>query len=202
MIDEQFGQSLFSLRSLFRDEQKRVLDILLKSTNADLEELNLQAFERTAPLMRFLMDLGLALPSLFKHLADAAINSQLKHALAVPELHAEVIKTLLESAQFWHIDLDKEGLAFVLGGTIESLARESHEKPGDLSSLRRLKAAVALAKQMPFRVNFYKTQNSYYDTLKHRHPELKASAEKSGGDARSWVEEFKELGSMLSVKVD
>lgn len=202
MIDEQFGKSVFSLRSLFRDEQRRVLDILLKNTNADLEELNLQAFERTAPLMHFLMDLGLALPPLFKHLADAALNSQLRHALEKTELDPEKIRDLLHQGGFWQVDLDKEGLAFVLGRTIQKLAAESHDRPGELGALREFKAAVKLALTMPFAVNFYKTQNSFYDTLKHKYPELKDSARNGSEDAEAWVNEFRELGSMLSIKVE
>ena len=201
LIDEEFGQSVFSLRSLFRDEQRRVLDIMLKTTNADLEELNQQAFERTAPLMRFLMYLGLALPTLFKNIADAAINSRLRHAFEQKQLNPEKIMDLLETAKFWHVDLDKEGLAFVLGKTIEDLAKESHDRPGDLNSLRDLASAVALALRLPFTVSFYKTQNSYYDILKHKYAELKSAAETDGGDAKVWVDEFKELGAMLSVKV-
>ena len=130
LIDEQFGKSVFSLRSLFRDEQRRVLDTLLKTTNVDLEELNRQAFERTAPLMRFLMDLGLALPPLFKNLADAAINNQLRHEFENKELHPEAIMNLLETAKFWHVNLDKEGLAFALGRQSKIWPGSSMRNPG------------------------------------------------------------------------
>lgn len=201
LIDENFGKSVFSLRSLFRDEQRRVLDVLLKTTNSDLEELNRQAFERTAPLMRFLMDLGLSLPPLFRNTANGVINAQLRHALDETDLQQEKIMDLLNTATFWQVDLDKEGLAFVLGKTIEKLAKASHDQPGDLQSLRELRLAVDLAKKMPFPTNFYKTQNSYYDTLKHAYPDLAEMATRDE-ETNTWVVEFRDLGSMLSVKVE
>ena len=60
---------------------------------------------------------------------------------------------------------------------------------------------MKLARNLPLIVNFYKTQNSYYDTLKRHYPGLKAAAENNEEDAKTWVSEFEELGPMLSVKV-
>lgn len=202
LIDDFFGHSVFSLRSLFRDEQRQVLDVLLKATTTDLEELNRQAFERTAPLMRFLMHLGLALPPLFKNIADTVINSELRRAFESRELNPETVMNLLETATFWRIDLDREGLSFVLRQTIQEIAGESHKHPGEIASLKRLSDAVRLTSKLPFVINFYRTQNIYYDMLMHKYPSLKTLAETGDAGARAWVEEFRTLGAMLSVKVE
>jgi alpha-amylase/alpha-mannosidase (GH57 family) len=201
-IDEYFGESQFSLRSLFRDEQRRALDIILKNTNADLEELNRQSFERTAPLMQFLMHLGLALPPLFKNIANAVINCQLRRAFETTELNDATIADLLETAKFWSIDLDKEGLAYTLRETIERLAQQSHAQPGNPAALKKLSDAVRMTPKLPFIINFYKIQNSYYDAFIHRYPGIKKAAEKGDQSAKTWVETFKELGAMLSIKVE
>lgn len=202
LIDKYFGKSLFSLRSLFKDEQRRVLEIILKATNADLEELNRQSFERTAPLMKFLMYLGLQLPPLFKGIANAVINSQLRRAFDTTELNEELISELLESARFWHIDLDSEGLAFTLRTSIEKIAREAHDRPGDLPLLRKLIGASRLTSKLPFVINFYRTQNSYYDVYIHSYPKLKSAAEQGEEAAAAWVNEFRQLGELLSIRVE
>jgi alpha-amylase/alpha-mannosidase (GH57 family) len=201
LINFYFGQSVFSLRSLFRDEQREVLDIILKSTNADLEALNQQAFERTGPLMRFLMHLGFPLPPLFKNIANAAIRAQLQHAFETTELNEKAILDLFESAKFWRIDLDAEGLAFTLRETIEKLARESRDNPGELRLLKRWSDSVRLTSQLPFIINFYGTQNTYYDILLRVYPELKTASERGDENAQAWTDEFRALGDMLSVKV-
>jgi alpha-amylase/alpha-mannosidase (GH57 family) len=201
-IDECFGKSLFSLKSLFRDEQRRVLDVILKATNADLEELNEQAFERTAPLMRFLMDLGLPLPPLFRNIATAVINFRLQNAFKAKDLNSDYILDGINNAKFWGIDLDAEGLAYVFRKTIENLAREFRSHRQDLPSLEKLISAVRLALQVPFSVSFYRTQNIYYDMLKTSSSEMHKASEKGEAKAKAWVQKFKELGSMLSIKVE
>jgi len=202
LVEKHFGKSVFSLRSLFRDEQRRVLDIILKSTNSDIETLHRQAFEKTAPLMRFLMELGLELPPVFRSDATAVINSQLRHAFEESELNADRISDLLDLAKFWHVGLDEEGLAYVLRKTIEKNAEAAHDHHSDPASLQKLTAAVRLVSTLPFRVNFYRTQNIYYEALNTIYRELRSSAEQGDQEAKAWVEQFKELGAMLSVKVE
>jgi alpha-amylase/alpha-mannosidase (GH57 family) len=202
LIEEYFGRSTFSLGSLFKDEQSRVLTMLLKSAKADLEELNRQAYERTGPLMRCLVDLGLKPPVSFHNIAEAVVNSQLLHAFQADDLNGDSVIPLLEAAAFWHVELDKEGLEYALRETIERLAQKSCNNPGDLQSLRSLAAAVQLAPKLPFTINFYRTQNIYYDLLKSGYPRIKTAAAKGDKTAKTWTDEFQDLAASLSIKVE
>jgi hypothetical protein len=123
-------------------------------------------------------------------------------ALQAEELRADHLAGLLETAAFWHVDLDKDGLEQAFRKTLEKLAQESQDHPGDLPSLRRFAAAARLVLGMPFTVNVYQVQNSYYDLLSNRWPGLKIAAEKGDQNARLWIDEFRELGVVLSVKVE
>jgi hypothetical protein len=201
-LDDEFGQSSFSLSSLFKDEQRRVLNIILNTANADLEDLNRQSFERTAPLMRFLMNLGLALPQSFRNIAAAVVNSQLLHAFQAENLNADQISDLLDASAFWQVELDKEGLEYALRTKIEKLAKKAQDNPGDLPALKHLTAAVALAPTLPITINFYRAQNIYYELLQNDYPKLRSAAAKGDRNAKTWAEEFRELGAKLSIKVD
>ena len=50
-------------------------------------------------------------------------------------------------------------------------------------------------------INFYGTQNTYYDILLRVYPELKTASERGDENAQAWTDEFRALGDMLSVKV-
>jgi alpha-amylase/alpha-mannosidase (GH57 family) len=202
IIDAYFGESVFSLSSLFKDEQRRVLNEMLKAADADLENLTRQTFERTEPIMKGLAELGRAIPRYFKNIAEAYTNSQLLHLFQEGTLNADKVKDLLESAAFWHIELDKEGLEYAIRGRIEKLARIASDKAGDLPSLRNLAAAVSLTPTLPFTINFYQTQNIYYELLKNGYPTLKTVAAKGDKNAALWIDEFKDLAAKLSIKAD
>jgi len=52
-LDHSFGTSIYSLKTLFRDEQRKILDTVLDATLAEDEASYRQIYDREAPLMRF-----------------------------------------------------------------------------------------------------------------------------------------------------
>ncbi len=202
LIEQHFGEFLFSLGSLFRDEQRRILDILLESANEELEELNRRTFERTAPLMRYRKNLGLAPPLHFSNIASSVLNSRLLRALESPETVESGAMELLEAAAFWEVPLDRERLEFAFRRTMETLAETCRGRPGDRAALKKLASAVRLSQELPFTVNLYRAQNFYYDLLKGGYPEIMKKADSGDENAAMWVKEFRELAERLYVKVE
>jgi alpha-amylase/alpha-mannosidase (GH57 family) len=201
-IDEFFGQSVFSLKSLFRDEQRRVLDKILQTVNTDMETLNRQAFERTAPLMRFMKDLGLALPSYFINIATAVINARLLREFQSGEPLRDHIDALLKEADSWSIALDREGLEYAFRETLEKVAGRACTHSGNLPELKSFAWSVQMAEALPFTINLYRTQNYYYDILINQYPAAKIAATQGDSNAVDWIEEFRKIGKMLSIKVE
>ncbi len=202
MMDEYFGQSTFSLNSLLKDEQQKILNIILKTANAELEESDRRTYERTAPLMRLLKNLGHPVPPSFRNIATTVIRSQLLQAFQAADFDPAQVEALLEAAALWQVGLDNEGFELAIREGMETLAQKVLAKPGDLPSMRSLEAAIQLTPKFPFAVNLYRTQNIYYELLRKEYPKFKASASSGDRNARLWTEEFRELGKKLSVKVD
>src|SRR5262249_10322467 len=70
VLDRHFGESTYSLRSIFHDDQRKILGVLMKSTLAEGEAVYRQLYETHAPMMRFLGDLHVPLPRAFQTAAD------------------------------------------------------------------------------------------------------------------------------------
>ena len=82
LLDRYFGGMPYSLRSLFRDEQRRILDRILASTLAEVEGEFRQIYAQHAPLMRFLKTLGTPLPKAFAAAAELVLNVDLRRAVS------------------------------------------------------------------------------------------------------------------------
>src|ERR1700756_5816020 len=98
LINQSFENNIYSLKSLFRDDQRKILDIILQSNLSEAEATLLHQYEQEAPLMRFLADLHVEQPKLFRMLAEFALNSQLREALAKDTIAAERVQSLLDEA--------------------------------------------------------------------------------------------------------
>ena len=97
-MDKGFGTETYSLKDLFKDEQRRVVNEILKSTLGEAEAAYGQLYGNHAPLMRFLMSCGVPLPREMKSTAEYALNSLLRREFSHDELNFEHIRNLLSEA--------------------------------------------------------------------------------------------------------
>ncbi|MBX7196432.1 MAG: DUF3536 domain-containing protein, partial [Sandaracinaceae bacterium] len=76
------GRASYSLRSLFKDEQKRILDLVLGSTLESVERAYASIYEQHAPLMRYLAGLGQPVPRAFLQAAQYTLVAAIRRELA------------------------------------------------------------------------------------------------------------------------
>jgi alpha-amylase/alpha-mannosidase (GH57 family) len=201
-IANHFGESTYSLRTLFRDEQRKILDQLMELAHEEVRSDFGRMYANHVPLMRFLKDLGVPLPRSFSATAEVVLNLNLRHALREPELEFQSIRSLLEEARLLEVPLEGATLEFSLRKAVEGLAGKFQENPSNLEYLQQLETAVTLEKELPFPVEFWQVQNIYYEMLKSAYPEQRQQAGLGQEEARAWVEHFVALGEKLSVRVD
>jgi hypothetical protein len=198
-FDRGFGVDTYSLKSLFRDEQRSILSQILISTLDEAEAAYRQLYEHHAPLMRFLIDLKTPLPKAFRTTAEYALNSHLRRAFS-DELDGARIRSLLEESRLGGVDLDATTLEYTLRKTIERMAGRLREDPTNLADLHELRQAVELTEELPFSVTLWTVQNIAYDLLQQVYPSMLEEAE-TDTDARAWIEDFDVLARKLSLKM-
>ena len=200
LLDRHFEGHTYSLKQLFRDEQRKLLDQILSSTVRAAETAYQQIYERHIPLMRFLTDLHNPLPRAFQTAAQFAINSYLREALSQDEPDSGRIRALLEEARMAQIPLDTQTLEYTARRSVERLAGDVKQEPADLARLERLDNAVTLVRSLPFEVQLWIVENICYE-LWHAHAGQHTEAA-SAGDAGSarWLELVRSLGRLLQVR--
>ncbi|HSE90811.1 MAG TPA: DUF3536 domain-containing protein [Candidatus Binatia bacterium] len=199
-MDRRFGESNYSLRSLFRDEQRRVLQQILTSSLGEAEALYRQIYERRAPMMRFLTNLYIPLPKVFAAAAELVLNGHLRRALELEEVDAERVHTLLEAAKLEGVGLDTATLEFAYRHKLERMTERLVASP-TVDLLQQLDNAVSLIRALPFRVDLWKIQNGYYRLLENICPDMQRQKEQGDKAAQAWLSTFKALGRKLAVKV-
>jgi alpha-amylase/alpha-mannosidase (GH57 family) len=203
LLDRIFGESTYSLRSIFHDDQRNILNIILKSTLTEAEAVYRHLYETHAPMMRFVSDLRAPLPRAFSMAAEFALNSSLRAAFEdADNLDFTRINALLDEARMNNVTLDAATLGFALRRTLKRLSEQLLENPDNLELMKKLDAAAGLARSLAFEVNVWRTQNNYYQMLQKIYPAWLEKALADDSIAREWVEQFVELGMKLSVKVE
>jgi alpha-amylase/alpha-mannosidase (GH57 family) len=200
LLDKHFGSSTYSLKSLFRDEQRKVLGYILESTVSEIEAAYRQLYEHHYPPMRFLSELGGPVPKAFHSAAELILNIDLHRAIRSSPLDTENIKNLFDAAKSWQVDLDTDGIGYELKENLEQMISNLLNTPEDTTILGNLLDAVALARSLPFAVDLWKVQNVYWQMLQTVYPDFQKRAEHGDQSAGEWVNKFVSLGGQLSIR--
>ena len=180
-LDHHFGSTPFSLRTLFRDEQRAVMDVILANEYDDAERAHRQLYERQVPLIRFLGSIDVRLPKAFKATAELVVDAELRRRFADPEMDPDDVRSLLADTATWGLELDVPGHALAFSRTIRSVAERLRDRPTRPRLSERLDELVDLALSLPWEVPLWETQNAFYDVVTERYPDLARRA--AGGDA-------------------
>jgi alpha-amylase/alpha-mannosidase (GH57 family) len=201
LMDRHFGESNYSLKSLFRDEQRKILDQVLASTREDLENRYRQITDNYTPLMRFLTDMRAPLPSALQTAADFILNVDLYRELGSQQTNIERVLKILEEGKARKVAFYETSIRHVLKQNIELGILNFAKSPEDLSLLKQLAETASLLHRFPFDVNLWKVQNSYYGMMNSLLADHTLRAGQGDPNAQEWVAQFSELGRHLNFHV-
>jgi alpha-amylase/alpha-mannosidase (GH57 family) len=200
-MDERFGGDTFSIRSLFPDSQRRVLDLILESTLAQAGSVYRQLYEQHAPLMRFLSDIDQPTPAAFRAAAEYVLNADLKRVLTEQPVDLQRVTRVLDQVRSSQVKLDTRALTLTFQHSLEQLAVCLWQNPDNLKTLRVLEDLARIATLTVGEVDLWKVQNLYFDLMKAHYPWKQRAAQRGDDDAATWVNSFRRLGDQLSVSI-
>ena len=202
VLDKHFGDSTYSVRSLFRDQQRKALNMITSFMTEEAQSNYQQIYDTHAPLLRFLSDVDAPVPKALRTAAELVIESDLQRALVSEEPDVEQIRKLYEDATGWGIQLDMVGIEYELTKAIELQANAFGREPLERATMQKLDALIDLALLIPAQEHSWKAQNCYYHVLTTVFPVQKKKAESGDAEAQAWVELFRGLGEKLRVRLD
>ncbi|HEU5087624.1 MAG TPA: hypothetical protein VFT99_09270, partial [Roseiflexaceae bacterium] len=200
-LNGYFKKLDYSLRTMFRDQQRAILGKIMARTLADIEEDYHKIYNQHAPLMRFLADVNMPQPAEFHVAAAFTLGAALRRALAAGEPDVQVVRALLDDSASAGVHLETNGSAHILAHTIEHLAARFAEEPTDLRRLHRFANIIEIANILPFQVDMWRAQNNYYHALQRIAPAQRERANAGDHKARRWLEQFMNLGELLRFRV-
>jgi alpha-amylase/alpha-mannosidase (GH57 family) len=197
LIDRFFGETGYSLTSLFADEQHRILNTILNQTISEMEDSLRKIYEDHASLLHFLTETGMAAPPALASAARFAINAALRRAIEAEDFDPDEIANLLTRAENDQITLDTQILSYSAGQRMKrAMVRLEASAAGDATGAGALATALLIAEtihRMPFEVNIWQAQNIWNDLLRRSDMNYWTP---------DWKEDFKRLGRTMNISVD
>lgn len=201
VVDKNYGSGSYTLRLLFRDEQRRIVQQILSSVLNEADASYRNLFENRAPLMHFLSALHLPPVREFQVAAEFTLNADLRNAFQAENGNLQKARSVLDEIRRIGVPLDSTTAEFALRKRLEALAERFRQNPRDIALLHKFIEEVDLARATPLNVQFWKLQNIYSEILKHTYPQIRRARKPKPG-AAEWLESFRALGEKLSFRFD
>jgi alpha-amylase/alpha-mannosidase (GH57 family) len=197
-IDGYFDNTLYSLTSLFADEQHRILQSILNQTLSEVEGSLIRIYNEHATLLDFLADANVATPPALALTAGFAINASLRRALEADTFDSAEITRLLRRSDVDHVALDSDLLSFTADKRMKRAmvrleAAAEQQAPQNLSTLNETLAIAEALRTLPMEVNLWQAQNIWNDLLRRSDATYWS---------REWREGFRKVGLALNISVD
>ena len=196
LLDQSFGGHIYSPKSLFKDEQRKVVNEILKPIVERVETSQRELYENDAPLLRFMRNCHIPIPRELKVAAEFALNALLRREIAQGQLDPERLQNLLEDVRIIDVPLDQATLEITLRRNLEQKGEAFLKNPRDLNGLREFRETVVVAKSLPVQLVLWSVQNRCWEIQQKLYPEMKEAGESE------WTEEFEQLAQLLSLRVN
>jgi hypothetical protein len=199
LLDHTYGKSIFSLRQLFRDEQRKITAVILNESLNSAAAVYRTVFESQGPLIRFLNGLDIPVPSALKSAAEIALNNQLQQYLERTDLDTDAILSILREAAASKIALDSTTLEYKMRKRIEKEAAEFAANPTDPAAAERMIKLLDLIPSLPFQVVLWEAQNVVYHPLLSAYQQNGWHSPNPDPAAKQRHEELNRLASQMHI---
>jgi hypothetical protein len=196
LLDRQYGKVDYSLTSLFTDEQRRIVQLILNSTLWDIENTLTTIYEDHASLLHYLSQAGLPKPPALTLAAGFAVNAGLRRALESDQIDQAQVRSFLAMAKQDMVPLETATLSYIADQRMKRAMVELQMSTGSLEMLDRAVAMARTLVELPFDLNLWQAQNIWYEVLRGSRSTLNTL---TADDLDKWETRFNELGSCLSI---
>ncbi|MGC9223852.1 MAG: DUF3536 domain-containing protein [Terracidiphilus sp.] len=199
LLDRFYGHADYSLTSLFRDEQGRIVRLILNSTLWDIENSLTTIYQDHASLLHYLSQAGLPKPPALTLAAGFAINAGLRRVLEIDPIDVAQLRSLLSLAKSDQVPLESATLSYIADQRMKRAMVELQMSSGSLEMLDRALVLARTLTELPFELNLWQAQNIWYEILRTSNHALTALSEE---ERPRWEKDFDQLGACLMFACD
>ena len=196
LLDRVYGHADYSLTSLFADEQRRIVQLILNSTLWDIENSLTSIYREHASLLHYLSQASLPKPPALTLAAGFAVNAGLRRALEAEPVDAAQLRSYLSLSKADQVPLETANLSYLADRCMKRAMVELQMSSGSIEILDRALTLARILAELPFEPNLWQAQNIWYEILRTPAAELSAL---NSEDQPRWEKDFNELGSCLSI---
>ncbi len=206
-LDESFGKEYFTLKDIFIEERRKILQIMLKGKLGKFAQAYQQMYDEGKGSIYHMQNLGLTIPNEFKISASYALSHKFNDLVAHsggfvdPTLLQQAFEINFEARKM-DIQLDKTPSNKIFAKKIlQNINRLAH-------SFESQQADVLLelfdnVEKLELEIDIAEAQNIYFNRIFHKIGDIIASSQKTGRSKdKQFVQMLLDIGTKLNINTE
>ncbi|MFA6378980.1 MAG: DUF3536 domain-containing protein [Candidatus Omnitrophota bacterium] len=199
LIDKYFGHENYTIQHLFRNEQQKILDEVLKTTMEQLEGSFMEIYEQHYPLMQLQKELPVRLPKVLSTVVEFVLSHEMCEEIEREPLNLKRIQVLAWELKRWSFSRDRDAMSLVTSARVSALMQQLSHHHEDVVFIENIVALLNILNTLNFQVNLWQAQNTFFDLRFKYYAEKKIKAQQGDATSTRWVSAFELLGEFLGV---
>jgi hypothetical protein len=200
MLKKHFKKNDYSLWHIFKDDQRNILNDLIKSAVKEHETSFKHSFNQYYPIMQVIEEMSIPLPKAFQITTEFTLNSDIAGLFSDKNIDLGKLQNLIDEIKRWSIDIDKETVNFIATNKINSLLGEFLKKTDNIKLLKNISEMMSILKPLSLDLQLWEAQNIYFAIIKKSYSKMSWMSKKGNNIAKEWLELFNNVGTYLQIK--
>ena len=200
-MQQYFGPEKFSLWNLFKDEQRKVLDQIIRKDVVQAEEDFRSIYRRNYNIMSVMNDARLPIPQVLLNNLSNVINADLRHLFENGSLHLDRLNQLAADAVHWNVDLDKTSISFAASEKLHRLLRVLELSEIGIREMRVMLVVFDVMTKLDIELDLVEFQNEYFHRGKLLLEEQHLLKFREQSNKMEWIRTYLEIGNRIGVKL-
>ncbi len=201
LMDKHFGTHSYSFWHLFKDDQKNILEKVLKETMISAKGMFKKMYEDNYSILHAIKELNIAPPEPLKFASSFTVNNKLKKILKNGEIDLSEMEEVVNSIRNLSVELDNVTLNFLATNLIDDIMEAIEKTPEDIQLIKKAASLLNLSRKVGLAPDLWNAQNVAFLINRKQHQIMQIRSEQGDTNAGQWLEQFDGLVSKLGIKV-
>lgn len=201
IMQTYFGPDKFSLWSLFKDEQRKVLHQIIHRDVQQAEDAYRNILNRNYNIMSVLRKHELPIPDILKKNLEVVINSDIRQIFENGKINTSKLDKLADDSLLWEIKLDKTSISFSASRKIQQMIDSLDFSDDGIKPLDILIRVLSILERLDIELEIWEIQNSYFNKASQA-VTMQKSAVKEEFPSLHWMMKFKHIGRFLRMNLN
>ena len=198
-MSHHFGNNTYSLKDIFKDDQIRIIDTIVKEAVKKATELNEGIYRDNLELLRFMKEINIKAPKPFRTAIEIVLNAEIEKSVAAENVDIDSLNTLLSDAKNLTVDFDWGNISLEASERIVKDLTKIRDSPLDVKLIETEEKLITTLTQWPLKTELWKAQNIAFEIAQKTYNSMK---EKNDEFSKVWVLAFQKLCKSLGIRLD